>query len=335
MGLLKLENCEIEKNRFLNILGSMSDGVYIVNRDYDIEYVNPVVRNEFGNTDGRKCYQYLHGLDNVCPWCKIEDVLEGKKIRWEWHSKRSNKTYDLIDTPIRNPNGTISKLQIIRDITELKEAQKQKCRFVKQRVERLEKKKIARELHDTVSQILFASNLLSESIERSWENDPEKALEKIKKIRNLNNKALSEMRNILFGLISKQVKEKSIKELVEKDVDYHLKTKGIDVEIQIEGNSNYGYKIKHEVFRIFQEAVNNIIKHSKANAVKIELKLYPKVLGLMIADNGIGFNLNDKNFKRNFGINIMKQRAKNIGAHFEIESCPGSGTSIWLNYKHT
>ncbi len=335
MEPLKLDNCKIEKNRFLDILGSMSDGVYIVNKDYNIEYINPVIRNEFGDTNGKKCYQYLHGLDDVCPWCKIEDVLEGKKIRWEWHSKKNNKTYDLIDTPIRNSNGTISKLQIIRDITELKEAQKQKCRSVKQRVERLERKKIARELHDTVSQILFTSNMLSESIERSWENNPEKALEKIRKIRSLNNEALSEMRTILYELMPKQVKGQSIKELIKKDVDYHLKTKGINVEMQIEGNSKYSYRIKHEVYRIFQEAVNNIIKHSKANTVKIELKLYPKVLKLMIADNGNGFYLKDKTFKRNFGINIMKQRAKNIGAFFEIESCPGSGTSILLSYKHT
>ncbi|MCK5343237.1 MAG: PAS domain S-box protein, partial [Candidatus Heimdallarchaeota archaeon] len=60
-----------------------------------------------------------------CPWCKNEDVFSGKTVRWEWYSFKNQKTYDLIDTPLKNPDGSISKLEILRDITEYKRAEEQ------------------------------------------------------------------------------------------------------------------------------------------------------------------------------------------------------------------
>jgi len=112
-----------ERNNLINILNSMEDGVYIVNQQYDIEYVNPSLIKEFGSFEGRKCYEYFHDLTDVCPWCKNQDVFAGKTVRWEWYSFKNQRTYDLIDTPLRNPDGSILKLEIFRDITEQKKAE--------------------------------------------------------------------------------------------------------------------------------------------------------------------------------------------------------------------
>ena len=114
---------KMERDKLRNIMESMKDGVYIVNQSYDIEYVNPVIEREFGTIDGRKCYKYFHDREKVCPWCKNPEVFAGKTVQWEWHSDKNNKTYDLLDTPLRNPDGTISKLEIFRDITERKYAE--------------------------------------------------------------------------------------------------------------------------------------------------------------------------------------------------------------------
>ena len=113
-----------ERDKLTNILDSMEDGVYIVNQQYDIEYVNPVIIKEFGLSNGRKCYEYFHDRQEVCPWCKNQDVFEGNTVHWEWHSQKNQKTYDLLDTPLKNPDGTISKLEIFRDITDRKEMEK-------------------------------------------------------------------------------------------------------------------------------------------------------------------------------------------------------------------
>ena len=114
---------KVERDKFINVLESMEDGVYIGNQANDIEYINPVIEREFGPVNGRKCYEYFYDRDEVCPWCEHQEVFAGKTVRREWYSAKNNKTYDLLETPLRNQDGTISKLEIFRDITEHKYAE--------------------------------------------------------------------------------------------------------------------------------------------------------------------------------------------------------------------
>ncbi len=111
-----------ERNRLLNILSSIGDGICIINKQYDIEYVNPALEAQFGTVNGRKCYQYLSDSEVVCPWCKNRAILyEGKTIRWEWYSEKTQRIYELMDTPLKNTDGSVSKLEVFRDVTERKQ----------------------------------------------------------------------------------------------------------------------------------------------------------------------------------------------------------------------
>ena len=109
-----------EGDNLARILDAMEDGVYIVSGNYEIEYINPVLLREFGQPEGHKCYRYFHDRTTPCSWCKNDEVFAGKSVRWQWHSPVNDKTYDLLDTPVRNRDGSISKLEIFRDITERK-----------------------------------------------------------------------------------------------------------------------------------------------------------------------------------------------------------------------
>ncbi len=79
--------------------------------------MNPVLVKDFGYYEGRKCYEYFHDRDEVCPWCKNQDVWAGKTVRWEWYSSKNERTYDLRDTPLTLSDGSIGKLEIFRDIS--------------------------------------------------------------------------------------------------------------------------------------------------------------------------------------------------------------------------
>ena len=106
------------ENTLASVFASMNDGVYIVDQDYNIEFVNAVLSNIFGPYQNRKCYAYLHNRKEACPWCQNHLVFAGKTVRWQWYSEIADKTYDLVDTPVRNAVGKISKLEIFHDITE-------------------------------------------------------------------------------------------------------------------------------------------------------------------------------------------------------------------------
>jgi len=105
-----------ERDNFLRVLNAITDGIYVVNRHHDIEYINPTLEHEFGTVDGRKCYVYFHDRSEPCPWCKNDEVLKGNTVRWEWYSNKTGKTYDLLDTPIKNPDGSLSKFEIFHDL---------------------------------------------------------------------------------------------------------------------------------------------------------------------------------------------------------------------------
>ena len=114
-----------ERDNLKKILDNMEEGVYICSTDYNLEYVNPVLEKEFGSFEGKKCYQYLHNREEKCPWCVNERVFRGETVNWEWHSQETGKTFDILDTPLINPDGTVSKLEFLHEITDLKNYQEE------------------------------------------------------------------------------------------------------------------------------------------------------------------------------------------------------------------
>jgi len=114
---------KLERDKFKGMLDAMEDGVYIVDQHYKILYANPALMREFGAPNLHKCYEYLSDRKSPCPWCKNGLVLGGQSLRWEWYFAKAGKTFDLFDTPIRNEDGTVSKLAILHDITGRKHAE--------------------------------------------------------------------------------------------------------------------------------------------------------------------------------------------------------------------
>lgn len=120
------EMLRLERRRLKNILDSMPDGICITNREHAIEYINPVTEKEFGTLEGKKCYEYLHDRSEPCGWCANEKVFSGDSVFWECFFEKTGKTYELFESPMVRPDGSISKLEIFRDITERKQAEEER-----------------------------------------------------------------------------------------------------------------------------------------------------------------------------------------------------------------
>jgi PAS domain S-box-containing protein len=124
------EAMHLERDRLIGILNSMQDGVCIVNRDYDLEYVNPSMKAQYGDVDAQKCYQYLYGRSNVCPSCSLDEVFDGKTVQREAELSSTGRTYEITETPLRNVDGSTSKLAVYHDVTERKKIEQIKDDFI-------------------------------------------------------------------------------------------------------------------------------------------------------------------------------------------------------------
>ena len=95
----------------------MVDRIYIIRDDYTVEFMNRAMIKEFGEGAGEKCYRVINHLDDICPWCRAEEVFKGEIIHWEHNVLRLGKTYFLREVPLKGPDGSKMKLSILRDAT--------------------------------------------------------------------------------------------------------------------------------------------------------------------------------------------------------------------------
>jgi PAS domain S-box-containing protein len=102
------------------ILEAVEDGIYVMNQDLTVEYMNSAMVANFGEGIGQKCHQLLNHSEQKCPWCRSDEVFKGRTIRREVYVPIVDKTFYLIEIPLENADGSISKLSIYRDITERK-----------------------------------------------------------------------------------------------------------------------------------------------------------------------------------------------------------------------
>ena len=113
-----------ETHRLSSIFDAMGTGVYIIENDYTIKFMNKTSINDFGEGNGKKCYQVIAHRDNVCTWCKAKEVFEGETLRWDNYFPHINKAFEIFGLPLRSNDGTLSHMCIYRDITEKNEQNK-------------------------------------------------------------------------------------------------------------------------------------------------------------------------------------------------------------------
>ncbi|CAK8714957.1 hypothetical protein KKHLCK_04020 [Candidatus Electrothrix laxa] len=122
----RTEELRLERDNFVNLLRAMKDGFYSVNQQYDLQFVNHGLAEDFGPWQGCKCYAYFHNSREPCSWCKNDQVFAGQTVHWEWCSEKNGKTYDIIETPMAGQDGSIWKLLMFRDVTERISSEREK-----------------------------------------------------------------------------------------------------------------------------------------------------------------------------------------------------------------
>ncbi len=197
-----------------------------------------------------------------------------------------------------------------------------------------ERNRLARELHDAVTQTLFSASLIAEVLPRIWEKDPEEAEKRLQELRQLARGALAEMRTLLMELRPSAMHEADPVELFKHLTDAFTGRTSIPVNVEIASTEICGMplRVKKVFYRVAQEGLNNIFKHARAAQVWFRFFCDNNRVMLTITDNGIGFDRSSA-ASGHFGLEIMHERAESIGADLKIVSQPEEGTTLHLVWR--
>jgi signal transduction histidine kinase len=148
----------------------------------------------------------------------------------------------------------------------------------------------------------------------------------------LTRGALAEMRTMLLEMRPESLERSDIKSLLTQLADAFIGRVRVPVSLDIQGDCEITQEVKIVFYRVAQEALNNIAKHSGARQVDLHLECHPGQLNLLIKDNGLGFDPASIT-PDHMGISIMRERANSIGASLKIESQIGQGTTVELDWR--
>jgi two-component system nitrate/nitrite sensor histidine kinase NarX len=203
-----------------------------------------------------------------------------------------------------------------------------------------ERQRLARDLHDAVSQTLFSASLIADVLPRVWEQDREKGRESLGELQQLARGALGEMRSLLFELRPAALVDVEMAELLRHLVDAAAGHAGMPISLKVETHCPIPPDVQVALYRIAQEALNNIVKHARATSAAVSLRCPPSSEGegpaagteiqcveLVIEDDGQGFEP-QMSHAGSFGLSNIQERASSIGATLDVSSAPGQGTTV-------
>lgn len=195
-----------------------------------------------------------------------------------------------------------------------------------------ERSRLARELHDAVTQTLFSANLIADVIPRIWKRNPEEGMQNLEELRQLTRGALAEMRTLLLEMRPESLERADLKPLLTQLTDAFVGRVRVPVALAIEGECELTHDVKLVFYRVAQEALNNIAKHAGARQVELRLECQAGRMTLSIKDDGLGFEPGSLP-PGHMGIAIMRERAHSVGASLTVESQVGGGTTVILDWS--
>ena len=195
-----------------------------------------------------------------------------------------------------------------------------------------ERARIARDLHDSVTQSIYSASLIAEALPGVWQRSPDQVRGNLITLLQLIRGALAEMRTLLFELRPSALEEASLGRLLHQLADVLTGRTRIPVEVTVQGQEELPTQTKIALYRIAQEVFNNIAKHARATKATATLQNQPGTVLLTIQDNGQGFDPASIPAER-MGVRIMYERAQAIGAEMVVETELGRGARVSVAWQ--
>jgi two-component system nitrate/nitrite sensor histidine kinase NarX len=216
-----------------------------------------------------------------------------------------------------------------------------------------ERQRLAQNLHDAVNQSLFSAGLIAEVLPRLWDRDPVEARQSLEDLRRLTRGAQAEMRELLAELRPSVLADSSLSDLLRQLANAFTGRTNVPASVTTAAEHVLSADIQVALYRICQEALNNVAKHAAASRVEIDLyldtgaaqvssslapagapqEIVVSSVELRIRDDGHGFDPAQPATSGHFGLGMMRERAEAVGARLTVTSLPGHGTEITVRWQ--
>lgn len=318
------------------VIENMDAGVMVLDLQERVLDINPALRRI---VDYSAVKVSAETVEEVCR--KIPELINCCTNRSITHSEFNKsiggmtRVYEVFLSPLTDNKGIlIGRLVVTYDITEKKQEQQ---RYLKQQWELAvteERERLARDLHDDLGQVLGFINLQAQGIRQELINaDVNIVSDKLDKLVDVSQSAHNDIREYIHNARNTAAMEKDFMTGLTKDIMNFEEQSGLKVKLNIPiGFTGEELKpnIRINILNIIKEALNNIRKHAEADNVKILFSIAQGEFSVTIEDDGKGFDMKSRvdDTKIRFGLNIMKERASEIGAQIDIKSVAGTGSRI-------
>ena len=197
-----------------------------------------------------------------------------------------------------------------------------------------ERNRLARDLHDAVTQTLFSASLIAEVLPKLWDRSPADGRRRLEELRQLTRGALAEMRSLLLELRPTVLVETPLSNLLRQLAEATTGRARLPVRVAVEfagGERRLPPEAQVAIYRIAQESLNNTAKHAAASEATITLRQSAEATEVVIRDDGRGFDPATLSGDH-LGLGIMRERARTVGVDYSLESAPGAGTTIVVRW---
>jgi ligand-binding sensor domain-containing protein/signal transduction histidine kinase len=300
----------------LHLIGSNNDGVWnSTGSEIQINVTPPLWQ--------RLWFQF------VLFSCLVTISYAGYRYRVRSIVTRSNELERLVDE--RTSDLSEINKQLVEEIAEREKAEQRLAQRIASEAILTERNRLARDLHDAVTQTIFSASILSETLPHTLEVNPEKGRQQIEELQQLTRGALAELRSLLIELRPEGLVKTDLKDLLAQLCKGVTGRSGIPVELNCDTRAEIPSEIKITLYRIAQEALNNASRHANPSHIEVHCSSDQEFVKLSIRDDGKGFDHTGQ-LESRLGLGIMQERAADIGAGFDVISRPGCGTTISIEW---
>ena len=276
--------------------------------------------------------EHIHPDDQERVIQSITAASQARSDYWtdEYRFRRADGTYAFVVDRgyfIYDGRKPLRQIGAVVDITSrvaLAEAQAQSAMEERQR--------LARDLHDSVSQTLYSLTLIAEATRRLAQNGQlDQVIAQTARLGELSQQSLKEMRLLIFELRLPTLEREGLAKALQQRLDAVEKRAGIDVKLIVENVDRLPALVEEGLFYMAYEALNNSLKHAAATKMTVSLRATDGLVELQVVDNGKGFDLQSASETGGMGLTNLYDRAQKLNAQLEITSIPESGTSVRIS----